>query len=250
MNYIKITVFTLFLLASALLTLAQERVTTFGLQLKPMIGGSLINEGDPSKTENNVEFAYDKLFGFSGGMVIRHGFTKMFSIESGLSFVQRNFKMRINDEANNYQFEQEFGIVGYELPVLGLVYIQLSQQVFMNTSFGMAFDLFPSDVAVFEEENRVIMEGTRESWIQAALTANIGWEWRTKEKGSFYIGGTYHRTFGDSFGFLAAYDYKPLDPASSETISLVKVNGNYLTLDFRYFFHEDPDKRKVKKEKR
>lgn len=227
--------------------MSQERVTTFGVQLKPMIGGSLINESDPIQKENDIEFAYNKLFGFSGGMVIRRGFTKMFSLETGLSFVQRNFKMSVFDTKQDYLFEQDFGVVGYEVPVLGLVYIQLSKQVFMNTSFGFAFDLYPSDVAVFEKENRIIMEGKRNSWIQSALTANIGWEWRTQKNGSFYIGGTYHRSFTDAYGFLASYDYDPTNAASQETVALVKVNGNYLTIDLRYFFHEDPEKRKTRK---
>ena len=213
-----------------------------------MVGGGLINEGDPSNSENGIDFAYDKKFGFSAGMVIRKGFSKMFSLETGLGFVQRNFDLRVEDEGKDYAFKQEFGVVGYELPVLGLVYIQLSQQAFMDASFGMAFDFFPSDVAVFSDDNRVIMESQRTSWIQPALTANIGWEWRSKKNGTFYVGGTYHRTFGESFSFLTSYEYDKTNTSSVETRSLIKVNGNYVTLDFRYFFHEDADSKRLRKE--
>ncbi len=214
-----------------------------------MISGSLINEGIPAGTENGISFELTKKFGFSAGMVIRHDFSKMFSVESGISFVQRNQNFYVSDAARAYEFNQEFGTVGYEIPLLALVYIQLSDQVFMNTSFGMSFDLYPSDVAVFSDDDRVVVEGRRAGWILPALSANIGWEWRTKEKGSFYLGGTYHRSFGDTYEFYGEYDFDKSDTASIVTPMYLTTNGNYLTLDFRYFFHEDPEKKKLRKNK-
>lgn len=231
--------------------MGQERLTQFGMQFRPMIGGSLINEGDvPLVSENNVDFAFEKQFGFSAGMVIRKGFTDMFSLETGLNYVQRNYNMRVDDPAYSYLFEQEFGVVGYEVPILGLIYIRLSKEIYMNTSFGFCTDIYPSDVAVFSRGDKIVMEGRRQSWVQGSLTANIGWEWRTPKSGSFYIGGTYHRSFTDSYGFLTEYDPDPEDPAATPVRALVKTNGNYLTLDFRYFFHEDPEKKKLRMERR
>ncbi|UTW60689.1 hypothetical protein KFE98_11565 [bacterium SCSIO 12741] len=227
----------------------ERRGTYFGVQFKPMISGSLINEGVPSGTENGINFEVTKQFGFSAGMVIRHDFTKMFSVESGISFVQRNQNYHVYDPVRDYTFDQEFGTVGYEIPLLGLVYIQLSDQVFMNTSFGVSFDMYPSDIKVESDDDRVNMIGQRAGWILPALSANIGWEWRTKENGSFYIGGTYHRSFGDTYEFIAEYDYNRLDTASVVTPMYLTTNGNYLTLDFRYFFHEDPEKKQLRKDK-
>lgn len=230
---------------------AQTGLTTFGITFKPMIAGSLINEGEETLREGSVEFSTPKLFGYNAGMVVRHNFTKLFALESGISFTQRNFDLIVKDASKDYTFSKQFGIVGYEIPVQGLVYVQLSKQIFMDVSFGFVADLYPSDVAVIDAEyNRVIMEGRRKEWIQGSLIANIGWEFRTKKSGAFYFGGTYHRSFSDSYGFLMEYDYEPDNLNSQSTKLLQIINGNYLTLDFRYFFHANVEKQKAKRNSR
>jgi hypothetical protein len=229
---------------------SQKNLTTFGVSFKPMIAGSLLNEGDPSSSENNVDYFTDKAFGYSAGMVVRHNFTKLFAVESGINYTRRNFDMRVEDPSNDYTFHQQFGVIAYEIPIQALVYIQLSKQIFMDASFGLVADLFPSDVAVFDREDKIIMEGRRRSWFQGALTANIGWEWRTQKNGAFYLGGTYHRTFGDMYGFLMQYD---ADPSSISSIPIRMnniVNGNYLTIDLRYFFHANIDEQKERRKTR
>ncbi|MGB0403959.1 MAG: hypothetical protein ACPGEG_07675 [Salibacteraceae bacterium] len=230
--------------------MAQKSVTTFGLSFKPMIAGSLLNEGDPLSIENNIEYRTDKAYGYSAGMVIRYGFTDLLSIETGLGYTQRNFDMSVLDITNNYEFQQTFGVVSYEVPIQGLVYIQLSKQIFMDAAFGVVFDMFPSDVAVFADDGRLVMEGRRKSWLQGALTANLGWEWRTKSKGAIYLGATYHRTFGDAYGFLMEYDYDPSNINSKSTTMINTVNGNYLTIDLRYFFHTNAEEQLKKKNER
>tara|TARA_B110000240_G_C13439646_1_gene427468 strand:+ start:486 stop:1256 length:771 start_codon:yes stop_codon:yes gene_type:complete len=239
------------LLAFTLICKGQKNLTTFGFTYKPMIAGSLINEGESIEKENNIEYEVTKLFGYNAGMVIRHNFTKMFALETGISFTKRNFKMTVNDLSNNYFFEREFATTAYEIPIQGLVYVQLNKQIFMDVSFGFVADILPSNVAVISGDRKLFMEGQRNNWLQGALTANIGWEWRTKKLGAFYIGGTYHRTFGDMYGFLVQYEYDSTDPKSSPTRILNITNGNYLTLDFRYFFHSDAEEQaKARKERR
>jgi hypothetical protein len=235
-------ILTLVLIGFSTVSIAQKNVTSFGFTYKPMIAGSLINEGNALEKENNIDFNVSKLFGYNAGMVIRHNFTKMFALETGISFTKRNFNMLVKDNTNNYQFTQDFASIAYEIPIQGLVYIQLNKQIFMDVSFGFVADILPSDVAVISGDRKLFMEGQRKSWLQAALTANIGWEWRTEKYGAFYIGGTYHRSFGDMYGFLVQYEYDATDPNSTATRILNIENGNYLTLDFRYFFHVDAKK--------
>lgn len=207
-----------------------------------MISGSFINESGLIEEENNIEFGITKLFGYNAGMVIRHNFTKMFALETGISFTKRNFNMLVNDNTNNYTFTQDFASIAYEIPIQALVYVQLNKQIFMDVSFGFVADILPSNVAVISSDRKLFMEGQRKNWLNAALTANIGWEWRTEQYGAFYIGGTYHRGFSDMFGFLMQYEYDSTDPNSTYTRILNVQNGNYLTLDFRYFFHVDAKK--------
>jgi hypothetical protein len=65
--------------------------------------------------------------------------------------------------------------------------------------------------------------------------ANHGYELRTEKKGIFYLGASYHRPFTFIYKSFMFYR-KP-----NETISgILDLSGNYFTIDFRYFFHEDP----------
>jgi|TARA_B110000879_G_scaffold212135_1_gene307093 hypothetical protein len=235
---------------SAILSLnAQEALTTFGITYKPMLSGGFINESENVESEGGVKYLVPKQFGYNLGMVVRKGFNKTFSLETGITYTQRNFSLQVNDESSDFDFKQNFGVVGYELPILGLVYIQLDQRIFMDASFGGGLDIFPSDVALFSSENQVVMEGRRNSWVLAFLSANIGWEYRTPKSGIFYIGGTFHRPFGPIYSYLMEYDYDAQDPLVQPVRLLQIINGNYLTLDFRYFFHEDPEKRLKRKKK-
>jgi hypothetical protein len=214
--------------------IAQEKQTQFGLSVKPMISGSLLNEGLAERNESGLQTEIPKLFGYSAGMCIRHGFTRRFSIESGIHFVQRNYSFNIQDANYNRNTERPFRVVGYQVPVLALVYVQLTKQVYMDVAFGFSADLFPSDVAILESD--LLAEMRRRSWVQGALEANLGWEWRSKESGIFYLGATYHRPFGDIFYVVFEYDGAPEDPLNQEILTDMYFDGNFLTLDFRYFF--------------
>ena len=71
------------ILISSQLFFAQERVTTFGIQFKPIIPSELFNTGKQEIIQNNVTFGVTPQMGLSFGMVIRKGLTKNLSLESG-----------------------------------------------------------------------------------------------------------------------------------------------------------------------
>ena len=69
--------------------------------------------------------------------------------------------------------------------------------------------------------------------MQGAALANVGWEYRTKSKGYWYIGASYHLPFIPIMTFAMSYEY----PAG-EHLKIDNIRGSYLTLDLRYYFHE------------
>ena len=75
----------------------------------------------------------------------------------------------------------------------------------------------------------------------------MGVEYRTYKSGWFYLGATYHRPFGDiARGELTWYDRLNFGTTISGGIP-----GSYLTVDLRYFFHNDPNKeRRLKNDSR
>ena len=223
---------------------AQERVTTFGVQIKPIIPSELFNTGKQELDQNNVFFSLAPKPGVSFGMVIRKGLTKTLSIETGINYLSRGYELTINDPDINFSETSGFNLVNYEIPLSLLVYIKLSRYMYMNVSGGTAFDIYPSDLYTYSEnfQNDVLVY----NWIRTSLIANLGWEYRTEKSGYFYIGGSYHRPFSFIAKEIVWYNGNGRNERP-----VFEIVGNYVTIDFRYFFHEDPEKkkRKIKKSK-
>lgn len=227
---------------------AQPKVVTMGLQFKPLVPSRFFRSGEIDFGQGDIRYSISPKISFSGGMVIRRGFTKNFSLETGINYVKRNFDLVVENEAASFSTEKNFSIVGYEIPTLGLIYIRLGEQMFMNAAFGISLDFFPSDVGTneyyFEYDVQVQHVSVRNHnrWVQPALLANLGYEYRTRKKGYFYFGSSFHRPFTYSYQSNVKY----INGLFTEKAA-AEISGNYLTFDLRYFFHQDPEKPKVKK---
>lgn len=217
---------------------AQERVITFGLQFKPIFSSPFFGTGAMEETINEVNFKLTPASGYSGGMMIRKGYSKRISFETGINFTRRNYKIFIQER--DFEVNDQFRIIGYEIPFTTLVFIQLSENIFMNTSLGVCVNMFPSDVQSYNLDYEHY--SGRYNVFNPSLLANIGAEYRTKKSGYFYFGTSLNRPFTPIY--LTAIDY--VRNQNSE-IFRTPLRGAYLTIDFRYFFHEEPQKSKGKK---
>jgi hypothetical protein len=214
---------------------AQARVTTVGIQLKPIFPVDFLGTGSQSEVQNTVHFDLALKSGFSGGMFIRRGITDLIAIEGGINYVKRTYNFKISE--GSYSASSGFRMIGYEIPLSALIYIRLGEQLYMNVSMGASADMYASNVSVFDDYYRVYT--VRKNTFQPAVIANVGWEYRTEKSGAFYIGSSFHRPF--SYEFVTRIDYKK--PPVDETF-YNSIGGSYLTVDFRYFFHEDAQKKK------
>lgn len=226
---------------------AQEGVTTFGIQFKPMLPLKFIGSEPEILTNENFQSQFSPEFGMNFGMLVRRGLTKMLSFETGINLVQRNFSLNIHhpdmpeDKRMNYRF------ICYEIPLQGMVYVKLGERLYMNASGGVSLDMYPSSVESFANARRdsivfdFYQKTVRNGWLQFALLANYGFEWRTKSKGYYYLGVSYHRPF-NLIGVTFLTAERNRDPARLEHI----IKGDYLTLDLRYFFNEKAERKKTK----
>ncbi len=215
---------------------AQERVTTVGMQFKPLFSSRFFGTGPQTITDSSFTYGIDPGPGYALGMVIRRGFTPTLSLEFGLNYIVRNYDISASDGVETGS--ERMKIVGYELPIIQLVFIRLSKNIYMNASAGICMNMFPSDV--YEEQDNFFAFAGRNNIFTPSLLANIGFELRTKEKGYFYIGTSLNRQFGPIF--LYSIDYVRNNTSVNST--LADINGTYLSIDLKYFFHEDPEKRK------
>jgi hypothetical protein len=223
-NILKITL--LFLFPFALF--AQDKGYTGGFQFKAMIPSDFFTGGAETQTVDNIAFENDSKFGYVFGMTIRKKFTESLSVESGLRFVQRNYQTTIDSLSNSYFGVIDYRIIGYEIPLKGLVTLRASDNSIFIAGFGAQLDLYPSDVYAYNEDWQVEMR--RKSWIQGSFLANLGWELHVINVGYFYGGFSYNQPFSDPFNLvIGRYN-------STFGVTNLGVNGRYLSVDLRYYF--------------
>ena len=241
-----------YLLCSALVLLtfstdvfSQKNVTTFGFVVKPVFPSNYFRTGPKTFEVNNVDFTISQQSGFSAGGIVRHGITKSLSFETGINFVKRLYDLKITD--STFTGKSNFKIVGYEIPIQALVFIQLSKDIWMNAALGPSIDIYPSDIKTFSYYFvNISKRNSQISVFNTGIIANVGFEWRTKKAGYIYFGSCYHRSFKNIYNSTIGYirDPKALTPYAQGSTGL---SGDYLTFDIRYYFHEAPDNKIIKK---
>ena len=226
-------IFTLFFLL-ALGVKAQVTRTTFGMQYKPIIPAAYFNSTEIIKSSGSYDFNLKPRYSNSFGMVVRYKINTTFSIESGLNYTQRNFNLAINNSDLNLDDFTDFGMRSYELPIQLLAYVQTSEYWYVNVAFGISHNVLASDVFSYGEESENYFQNTyRKNGGYQALLANIGMEYRTEEKGQYYFGASLHRPWKAIGKVFPEHD----DFNQDKEFSL-DLLGNFVTLDFRYFFAE------------
>jgi len=225
----------------------QADLTTFGIQVKPLVPNSYFNFSTETVLSDNevLEASWEPRPSLCFGMVIRHGFTDFFSVETGINLVRRNYEVRGVDEEEGITGSTRFAFTGYEIPLQGLIYVRLGQEWWMNGAGGMSIDMYPSSTfASSAVEGDTLfydfaVTTVKRRWVQLSLLANLGFEYRHKSKGSFYLGASYHRPFNDMA--ISQLNYQKGQEVSRANLAL---NGNYFTIDLRYFFHEKGNRRR------
>ncbi len=243
-----------FILALQCITaLAQENVTTVGIQFKPMLNTKFIDRGGGVFTENWLEADFQATSGYSLGMVIRKGISRTISVETGISYLKRNFEVNLTDLEMSFSGATGFSFINYQVPVQALIYARLSDNLWMNASGGAGVNFFPSnaEAVFFDQVSDVnyVQLGFRTglvNWVGFSILANYGFEFRTKKDGLFYLGASFERPLNDILLSRAALE-RP-DGTVQRIDGL--YTGSYLTIDFRYFFHEDAERKRKAPKKR
>jgi hypothetical protein len=217
---------------------SQNSKTTFGIQYKPIIPATYFNAAELSKSFASYNFNLKPKYSNSFGMVIRHQINKTFSVESGLNYTQRNFKLSITNSAINLNDFTTFGMRSYELPLQLLTYVRASENWYLNIAFGISHNVLTSDIFSYGEESENYFQNTyRKNGGYSALLANLGMEYRTESKGYYYFGTSLHRPWKAIGRIYPEYDDKTGNTLEDKEF-YIEMLGNFVTIDFRYFFAE------------
>lgn len=207
----------------------------FGIMVKPIIQTALFSTDMDRVLENGAAYQVAPEGGYNAGMIVRHRIYKGISLETGISYVKRGFNIALQDSAISTSVN--FKLINYEIPVLGLIYIQLSEQLFINNAFGLSLHFFPNDI--YTETDNIRHYTERNEWVLPALTANVGFEFRTKKSGFFYLGGSYNR-------MLTTLATSQIEYPGNKNVKVVNIPlaGHYFSVDMKYFLPlrtQDPE---------
>lgn len=212
-------------------SVAQNNKMVVGLQIRPIFKNQFFNSGNTAFEQKNIIYEIVPSIGYSYGMVVRTAVGKKISLETGINYVRRNYLFTLDDQDSSFSTSSAFGIVEYEIPVSVLVYIKLSDKIYMNTSSGLSLNMFKK--SIIEPKDNLIYIFERSTWIIPGLVANMGWEYRTTSVGSFYFGASYQFPLSKVITMYADY-YKNIGVESMKT----KIGLAFITFDFKYFFPE------------
>ena len=179
----------------------------FGLQFKPIIAAAYFDAGDEFAQWEDYNFELSPRFGQSLGMIVRYHLSSTFSSEIGLNLVNRRYQLRIDNSDIVLQDMSNFNLRSYELPIQILSYVKISEKYYLNAAFGNSLNIYASDVISFGLENPFFFQSTsRRKRAQSALKANLGIEYRTIEKGIFYLGFSLHRPWKNTARSFPEFD--------------------------------------------
>jgi len=223
--------------------MAQDKVTTFGIQFKPIFSSRFFNTDEEVVASEYLRLRVRPEGGYAFGMVLRKGISELVSLESGINYVRRVISLNFEDSDSLVNQSLRYRFITYEIPVQAMFYVQLGEHFWMNASGGISIDMYASDAfsSAFVNRSGVLYDFEqrtyRSNWVQIALLANYGFEYRTKKSGYLYLGASFHRPFNDMAEVRATYrrDNVPVTAGAG-------LSGTYLTVDLRYFFHEKPEK--------
>ena len=124
--------------------------------------------------------------------------------------------------------------INYELPITGIVKIQLARDLYSLVGLGTSFTYKPTNVALID------LPGGKHTFYHSGsvkkfgidLNAQAGFELRTKKSGYFYIGGGVKVPTSNLFNWGGKYAQQG---SSESLIDFEKVNGAFLSIDLRYY---------------
>lgn len=238
----------LFLLAnSALGQTPKVKVPSyFGLQVKPILPTKFIGNSELKQELNGFKTTFKQSTGYSFGAVVRAGLTKTIAIETGLNYNQRVFDIDMSLADSNLFLKNDMKHVSYDLPIKGLFYIRLAEKWYMSTAIGGNISYNPTNVRVTTNT------GTLSQFVHTGLArklffefgANVGFEFRTEKDGFFYLGGVASVPFNSIMFLRSSYVYQGYH-ITIDAENEGKVDGSYLSLEFKYFFPNIKAKKKI-----
>jgi hypothetical protein len=227
----------------AFLTKAQQKITTskyptyFGICASPVIPNDFIGAKNTYFEDSTgaMQTTFTNKMGYTFGGIIRIGITKNIALETGLYQVRRVYNAQVNIPDSGIYRSQQLAFVNYDIPINGMIHVQMDQQWFMNANLGVSINQYPSDVRdsiIPGPGKSILVEGRRTNRTYFSTNAGIGFEYRTNKAGIFY------------FGVGAKVPFRPIlfgvsilkqSGTGNKMVAYKPITAGYFTFDLRYY---------------
>ena len=210
----------------------------FGFNVRSIIPSTFTGEQSHTISSDYLGKPFTTTFaqkyGYSFGGTIRVGITKLIAFETGINYNQRYFSINSTYLDSGFIEQNTLSFINYEIPLNGLVYIQLSDKIFANVSMGGMLVFNPTEVKkiqYFTGKNNFVHTGELDHKLNFSVNSSIGFEFRTEEKGIFYIGAAAVVPLMPIFNQFNYYRFSE----SLLAYNNHSVNGSYVSLDLKFF---------------
>ncbi|WP_158276151.1 outer membrane beta-barrel protein [Brumimicrobium oceani] len=206
----------------------------FGIQVRTILPNRLVGDQAFVLNENEFESTITPLVGYSYGGIVRIGLTKLLAIETGINYTRRNYKVNYNLKSVGLIAKDEVGYVSCDIPINMLVYIKLSKHIYMNVGIGISTNFNASNISseINPQGTHLFkIEGGRFDYFDFNTNADLGFEYRSLNSGTFYLGMSGRIPFSPTFEVAAAYRN-----GTNKTVTNGIIDGSAFSLNLKYFF--------------
>ena len=235
----------LFLLSVSSSSLLSQKVPpklSFGIEIRSLQNFGVLNLDSVvlADADDNFRSVYEFSGGFGFGGIVRIRLTDFWNIETGISYTRLRYELDFRDLITGETDQSRLNIISYGIPLKGLVYIRLGEQLFANVALGVSANFIASNVEAFGLGNTYSFGGLRKNVLDGAILGGVGVEFRTDEDGYFYLGGSFHQPFDDIMTSQVNYRRDGIPPGYA---ARGVIEGAYFAIDFKYFFPTKEEKK-------
>ena len=211
-----------------------EKNRQVGFLVGSLVPINYFGVGPLEVSENNSSISLNNELGYSFGMVLKTDYSKKISLETGIVFCQRNFKLTgvTTNQASILRDTSSFGYINYSSPIKGIIYVQLNKYLFMRNSIGFNIDFYASSVASEGDNFLINHYSERARWINGSLNGELGIEKRSSKIGTFYIGAEVNIPISSIAVTRIKFFY---DRPIYDRYEQIFLRGNFFGIKLKYY---------------
>ena len=224
----------LMVISSSISQNKEEKNRQVGFLVGSLVPINYFGVGQLEVSGNNSSISINNKLGYCFGMLLKTDYTKKISLETGIVFCRRNFKLTgsSSNQSSSLRDTSSFGYINYSSPIKGIIYVQLNKYLFMRSSIGFNIDYYASAVASKGVNFIIDHYSERARWINGSISGELGIEKRISKIGVFYIGAEVNIPISSIAVTRMNFYY---DGQNYDRYEPIFLRGNFFGIKLKYY---------------